>query len=98
MNLWSLIKLYKQFLDYLNITYSIAKVKKYGYKELNMFILFIKGLNVITKTMIFVDIINERIFVTKYLCIKLPNNLKTKQIRLEEFLLPIYQINQENWL
>lgn len=78
MNLQLLVKLYKQFLDYSNIIYSIAKIKKLGYIELDIFILSIKNLNIILKTMIFVNNINEKMVLIKYLYIKLLKNLKNQ--------------------
>lgn len=78
LNLQSPVKLYKRSLDCLNITYSIAEIKKPGYKELDVFILFIGGLSAIPKTMIFVDSINEEMALTKYLHTKFSNNLKNK--------------------
>lgn len=78
LNLRSLVKLYKQLLDCPHIIYSVAEIKKPGYKEVNIFVLSIRGLNVISKTMLFIDSINKEMALTEYLYIKLPNNLKDK--------------------
>ena len=79
LNWYLSVKLYKQSLDCLNITYDIAEIKKLGYKELDIFVLLIRGLSAIPKTMIFVDSINKGwIALTKYLRIKLLDNLKDK--------------------
>lgn len=64
------VKLHKQFLNYLNIIYNIAKIKKLGYKELNIFILSIGSLSTISKSMIFVDRSNKKMALIKYLGIK----------------------------
>lgn len=66
-----LIQIYKQFLDLLNIIYNIAKMKKFGYKKLNKFILYIKYLNTIQKPMIFVNTINRKIILIEYLLKKI---------------------------
>lgn len=71
-----MIKFDKYTLDCLNIIYSIAEIKKPGYKELDVFILSIKDLNIILKTMIFIDSKNEKIALIKYLYIKFSYNLK----------------------
>lgn len=78
LNLRLLIKLYKPSLDCLYITYNIAEIKKPGYKELDVFVPSLGGLSAISKTIIFVDNINERMVLTKYLYIKLSDNLKDK--------------------
>ena len=76
LNLRLPVRLYKQSLDRPNITYVVAKMKKPGYKELDVFVPSIGGLSAISKTMIFVDSINEGIALTKYLRTKLSDNLK----------------------
>lgn len=73
------VKLYKQFLDYPNIKYSIANIKKPRSKKLDVFVLSIEGLSTISKIIIFIDSINERIALPKYLHIKLLDNLKNKE-------------------
>lgn len=78
LNLFLLIRFYKQFLDHLIIIYSVTKIKKLRYKKLNIFVPSIRGLNTIPKTKIFVNKINDGIALTKYLCTKLSNNLKNK--------------------
>ena len=78
LNLRLPVKLYKQFLDCLNITYSVVEIKKPRYKELDVFVLSIGGLSAISKTMIFVDSINKGMTLIKYLHTKLPDNLKDK--------------------
>lgn len=78
LNLQSLAKLYKQSLDYLNIIYSIAKIKKLEYEELDVFDPSIRGLSIIPKTIIFIDSINKKMALTEYLCRKLLNNFKNK--------------------
>lgn len=72
------VRFYKQFLDYLNNIYDIAKIKNLGYKDLDIFIPSIRGLNIIPKTIIFVDSINKRMIFIDYLYTKLLNNLKDK--------------------
>lgn len=39
LSLYLSVRLYKQYLDYPNIIYSIVKVKKLRYKELDIFVL-----------------------------------------------------------
>lgn len=74
----SLVKLYKKFLDCLNIIYSVAEIKKIRYKKLNIFVLSIKSLSAIPKTIIFVNSINKEMALTKYLHTKFSDNLKDK--------------------
>lgn len=78
LNLHSQVRLYKWSLDCLNITYSIAEIKKPGYQELDVFIPSIESLNTILKTVIFVDNINKKMVLMEYLYTKLSNNLKNK--------------------
>ena len=78
LNLRLPIRLYKQSLDHPNIIYSIAKIKKPGYKELDVFVPLIGDLSTILKTMIFVDSINEEMALIEYLRTKLSDNLKDK--------------------
>lgn len=73
-----MVRLYKQSLDYSNIVYSIAKIKKPKCKELDIFILSIKGLNAILKMIIFINSINKGVALIDNLYIKLLNNLKNK--------------------
>lgn len=54
------------------------EIKKPGYKELDVFVTSIGGLNTIPKTMKLVDSINKEIALMKYLRIKRPDNLKDK--------------------
>ena len=86
LNLYLPIRLYKQSLDHLNITYVVAKIKKPGYKELDILVLSIKGLSAIPKTMIFVNSINKGMALTKYFCIKLSNNLKDKAEQVIQYI------------
>ena len=72
------VRLYKQSLNCPNITYSVAKIKKLEYKELDIFIPSIGNLSTILKIIIFVDSINEGTALTKYLCTKFSDNLKDK--------------------
>lgn len=58
--------------------YGIIKIKKLGYRKLDIFVQSIKSLSTIPKIMIIVDSINERMPLTKYLCSKLLDNLKNK--------------------
>lgn len=78
LNLYSSVRLYKRFLDYPNIIYGVAEIKKPGYEELDVFVLSIGGLSAILKTMIFVDSINKGMALTEYLRTKLLDNLKDK--------------------
>lgn len=70
--------LFKQFLNCPNIIYSIVEIKKPEYKKLDVFISSIGSLSTILKTIIFVNIINEKMVLTKYLHTKLSDNLKNK--------------------
>lgn len=79
LNLYLLVRLYKQSLNCPNITYGIAKIKKPIYKELDTFVLSILGLSAILKTMIFVNSINQGMALTKYLYTKFSGNLKDKK-------------------
>lgn len=54
------------------------KDQKPGYKELDIFLSSIRGLNPIPKTMIFVDSNNKEIVLIEYLCTKVLDNLKDK--------------------
>lgn len=54
------------------------KIKKPGYKKLDVFVPSIEGLNPISKTMIFVNNIYKEMILIEYLRIKLLNNLKDK--------------------
>ena len=78
LNLRLPVRFYKQFLDCPNIIYDVAKIKKPGYEKLNIFVLSIRGLSAIPKTMIFVNNINEKMALTEYLHTKLSHNLKDK--------------------
>lgn len=60
------------------MTYCITKIQKPGYKALDIFVLSIRGLSTIPKTIIFIDIINEKMALMKYLYIKLLDNSKDK--------------------
>lgn len=80
MNLHLSFKLFKQSLDYPNIIYGIAKIKKRGYKDLDIFVLSIRSLSAIPKTIIFVDSINKGMALTEYLYTKLLDNLKDKAV------------------
>ena len=78
LNLQLLIKLYKQFLHYSNIIYSIEKIKKPKYKELDIFVSSIKSLSTILKTMICVNNINKKIALMEYLRTNIFDNLKNQ--------------------
>lgn len=73
-----MVMLYKWSLDYHNIIYDIIEIKKSRYKKLDIFILSIKSLSTILKTIISGDSINKRIALTKYLHTKFLYNLKNK--------------------
>lgn len=85
LNLQSPVKLYKQFLDCLNITYGITKIKKLRIKEQDVFILSIWSLNTTSKTIISVDNINEAMPLMEDLRIKLLDNLENKENRIIQY-------------
>lgn len=58
--------------------YGITKIKKHKYKKLNIFVLFIGGLNRISKIMIFVNNNNKKMILIEYLHPKFSNNLQNK--------------------
>ena len=62
-----LIDLYKQTLDRLNITYMVKKIKQKVFKKLDIFVPQTRGTLDISKTMIFVDKIEDRLKMVRYL-------------------------------
>lgn len=74
--------------------YSLTEIKKSRYKELDVFIASIGGLNVIPKTIIFVNSIGEKMALMEYLYTKFSNNLKDMANQMIRY----FQFNLSNEL
>lgn len=69
--------IYRQPLNQPNLTYMILSIKKPGFGDLTFAILSSGTVYNIFKTMIFVDSINDAVAMTKYLHLKLFQQMKT---------------------
>lgn len=76
LNLISPIKLYKQYFYYYHIIYNTTKFIKYGLKNLDICIPYIKYFNLISKIIIFFDSVDKKMSLIKYLHKNLLDNLK----------------------
>lgn len=81
--LFSLLQIYRQPLDRHNQAYIVNLIRKPGYKDLAFLVPSGKTISKISKTVIFVDLIDEPIKMTKYLQLRLSELIQNDEKKTE---------------
>lgn len=81
LKLYLLLRIYRQFFDCLNLIYIMSLIHKNRFKDLNFFILGRGAIDKMLKAIIFINKIDNAIWIAKYLQLKL-----LKQIENERYL------------
>ena len=77
-------RIYWQSLDWPNLTYVVAEIKKLKYEKLDFLVPDTKTLDLIPKTMVFVDQIDQAIKITAYLRSRLPECIRNDSVRAKK--------------
>lgn len=80
LRLFLLLQIYKQLFNYLNLIYIISLIRKSRLKNLNFLILSNGFISQKPKIIIFVNIIQKVVKMTKHFCSKLPRCIKKKHL------------------
>ncbi len=79
LKLFPPLRIYKQSLDWPNLTYIVSPIRKVGFKDLDLLIPSRGAVGKILKTMIFVDKIDNTIEMAKHLQSRLPEQIQNKE-------------------
>ena len=85
--LQSPVQLYQKSLNRTNIIYLVAQINTLGYEKLDFLISKKRELSCIPKTMVFVNSINKKIVLGKYLRSHLSKKLRSQEIKIVQFSL-----------